>query len=159
VAWTESGWHGSWFFYGLAQSSSEHNLAHQMRAATYNDSPTPDPDPHTQSRYGGSSYLAGEVFSAPGWPAGGTDMSPVTVAAVGDLVVVVAGPVASAGPVTMTPYGSMIYDSEAAGARPLWSFMYHYFGGPVAAREGSFTIQWSADGLGVITVPVAAAAP
>jgi hypothetical protein len=160
VAWTRSGWHGAWFYYGLEQVDMTHSLDHPMAVALYGNTVTPDGHAEHYAGYGRGCWERGELDSPPGWPAGGTDIpGGLSVAAIGDLMVV-AGLPAAAGPATLTPHGSMIYDRAATtGLRPLLSFLYHYFGGPIPCTDGAFRIIWSPDGVAVMTAPLAEPLP
>jgi hypothetical protein len=105
-------------------------------------------------RYGAGCWAAGEVTSLPNWPAGGRLVPNVQVDFAAGLFAaagVTGDPVTTPGPVTMTPWGDMLYD-QANLIQPGLSFCYHYFGGPVAVLDGLLTITWpGTGGLAVMT--------
>jgi hypothetical protein len=165
MAWTASGWHGSWLtLSGLSTGSSNHALGHAMRAALYDNTRTPDGRANltgssaTTPGYANGQWAGGEVASAPGWPAGGRTIPGGLAAEPGAGQARVTGdPVFSDGPVTLTPFGDMIYDPEATiVTAPRLSLCFHYFGGPVPAVSGGFEILWAPDGIAVMMIPVTA---
>jgi hypothetical protein len=153
MAWTRSGWHGSWFALALNQAASDHALTHDMGCALYDDRATPDPSAAVVARYGAGGYAAGEQFSDPGWPAGGFGLFNSAGRVVGDTVVAVADDLATITPVTLEPSGDMIYD-EGSVISPGAALCFHYFGGPVPVLNGQFTLTWHADGIAVMGCPL-----
>ena len=165
MAWTVSGWHGSWtYLSGGSSGSSDHALGHAMRVALYDNSKTPDGRSNlvgssaTTPGYNTAQWAGGEVASAPGWPAGGiTIPGGLTATAEPGLARVTGANVFSGGRVALTPFGDMIYDPQASISTALrLSLCFHYFGGPVPAIGGTFEILWHQDGIAVMMVPVTA---
>jgi hypothetical protein len=159
VAWSRSGWHGSWAQQVISAATSDHSLSHPMRAAVYDDNVTPDYQAGgTIAGYGQGPWAIGEVpaVSQPGWPRGGQLVPALAAAAAaGGTITVTGGPVVSPGLATFTAHGGMIYDTAAAApVSRLWSLCAHWYGGPVTPQDGTFTIVWGPAGIAVMTCPL-----
>ena len=124
-----------------------------MACALYDNTATPDRSSAAIARYGAGGYAAGEQSDGAGWPAGGWGLFNTVPRLVGDLIVATADPVASIGPVTVGPHGSMIYDQASTIPAAGLACAFHHFGGLVASRAGQFTVLWSPDGVAVMAVP------
>jgi hypothetical protein len=156
VAWSFSGWQGSWFWLSMTADRPHRLASDPMACAVYDNTITPTGSTATAG-YGSGAFAAGELVSPPGWPAGGRPC-PLSVAeAAGFGLGLAGGPVVSAGPVSMTPYGSMIYDTLDDALSRRLALCFHYFGGPVPVNRGQLTIAWNAaGGVAIMEVPVTA---
>jgi hypothetical protein len=158
MAWTVSGWQGTWFYYGLTQGQAQtHSLADPMRVALYDNTRTPNPDALGANGYGTGVWAAGEVTGGPGWPAGGLLLDNVAVAVAAGQIAVTADPVHSdpMTPVPGLPFGSMIYDSiNTGGSLARTSLAFHYFGGGVRVAAGDLILLWGPDGVAVQIAPL-----
>jgi hypothetical protein len=158
MVWTESGWHGSWWYVILEAPAAANSLADPLRVTLWPNTITPNPANGYYARYGVAPYVA-DLASPPGWPAGGVPVpGGLTVTASPGRITVDGPDISSAGPVTLTPYGSMIY-SAVAGAAPNLAFCYSYFGGAVPAVDGPFSIIWAPEGVAVMLAPLTARTP
>lgn len=126
-----------------------------INVALYNNSITPDNDVTTDALtgYNGATsqwVTANEVIDTTGggtdWPAGGKSLASVVVdVATADVVMFDAADLASGTTADIAnAYGCLVYDNTLASKQGL---SYNYFGGANSVTNGTFTIQWHANGI------------
>lgn len=128
-----------------------------IKVALYNNSITPDNDvTATNSAYNvGQWATANEQFEAGQWAQGGVALtSQVLDVATADVVMFDAANTASGSAADLANvYGCLVYDDTIATPVANQGICYNYFGGtPASVTNGTFTVQWNANGIFRITL-------
>lgn len=140
---------------GLGQGSDV------VKAALYNDTPTPDKDAAlTSTGYntGQWAIASREVSDGTNWDAGGEPLTSktLTVPATGVFQFDAADTPQSGASCTLASvFGCLVYDetiTAGTGGIAKQGITYHSFGGSQSVTAGTFTIVWHANGLFRITV-------
>jgi hypothetical protein len=126
--------------------------------ALFNNSAVPDKDATSaNSKYDGGGFVASgnEVIDASNWPTKGRALGSATLTGpVSGIIMFDAADTASSGS-TMTAsniYGCLIYNDTKAAPVIDQSVCFVYVGGPQSVTNGTFTIQWSTNGIWRISV-------
>jgi hypothetical protein len=125
--------------------------ADSFKAALYNNTGTPDNDvTAANSAYNvGQWVVANEVSQAGQWAAGGVVLtSQVLNSGTADVVFFDAADTASGSAATLASvFGCLVYDDTIATPVADQGMSYNYFGGTNSVTNGTFTIQWNANGI------------
>lgn len=132
--------------------------ADSIKAALYNNTPTPDNDVTSAlSAYNATSsqwVTANEVFEAVQWPQGGVALTSQTVnSATADVVFFDAADTASGSAADLASvFGVQVYDDALATPVADQGISYNYLGGSNSVVNGTFTIVWHANGIFRLTI-------
>lgn len=130
--------------------------ADSFKAALYNNTITPDNDvTAANSAYNvGQWATANEVFEAGQWAQGGVALtSPSLNVGTADVVFFDAADVVSGSAADLANvYGCLVYDDTLTTPVADQGVCYNYFGGANSVVNGTFTVQWSANGIWRITL-------
>lgn len=154
MAWATSDVFRIWFQHQMDRTAAFNLDTDTFNAALYNNSITPDQDVATAalSSYNGAAsqwVVANEVTGGVGqWDAGGEAIANPTVNAGTAGVVFWDGDnVASGATATIAnAWGCLVYDTTAGGTANR-GICFNYFGGANSVTNGTFTINWSANGI------------
>lgn len=130
--------------------------ADSFKAALYNNTITPDNDvTAANSAYNvGQWATANEVFEAGQWAQGGVALtSPSLNVGTADVVFFDAADVVSGSAADLANvYGCLVYDDTLTTPVADQGVCYNYFGGANSVVNGTFTVQWAANGIWRITL-------
>lgn len=130
--------------------------ADSIKAALYNNTGTPDQNvTAANSAYNVGQWVTGNEVSQVGqWAAGGVALaSKVVDVATAAVVMFDAADTASGAAATLANvYGCLIYDDTLATPVAKQGICFNYFGGVQSVTSGTFTVQWSANGIFRITL-------
>jgi hypothetical protein len=122
-----------------------------FKVALYNNSITPDNDvTAANSAYNvGQWATANEVSEAGQWAAGGVALtSPTINVGTADVVFWDAADTASGSAADLASvYGCLVYDDTLTTPVADQGICYNYFGGTNSVTNGTFTVQWAANGI------------
>ena len=127
-----------------------------IKVALYNNTGTPDQNvTAANSAYNVSQWAtANEVYQAGQWAQGGVALaSKVIDVATSAVVMFDAADTASGAAATLTnAYGCLVYEDTLTTPVADQGICFNYFGGAQSVTGGTFTIQWSANGILRITL-------
>lgn len=130
--------------------------ADTFKAALFNNSITPDNDvTAANSAYNvGQWATANEQFEAGQWAQGGVALaSPSLNVGTADVVFFDANDTASGSAADLANvYGCLVYDDTLTTPVADQGVCYNYFGGANSVVNGTFTVQWAANGIWRITL-------
>lgn len=131
--------------------------ADSFKVALYDNDITPDNDvTAANSAYNVSQWATSgnEVFEAVQWPQGGVALtSPSLNVGTADVVFFDATDTASGSAADLANvYGCLVYDDTLTTPVADQGVCYNYFGGANSVVNGTFTVQWSANGIWRITL-------
>jgi hypothetical protein len=132
--------------------------ADTFKAALFNNTPTPDNDTTAAlSAYNAATsqwVTANEVFEAGQWAQGGVALTSQALnVGTADVVFFDAADVVSGSAADLANvYGALIYDDTLTTPVADQGVCYNYFGGANSVVNGTFTVQWSANGIWRITL-------
>jgi len=130
--------------------------ADSFKAALYNNSITPDNDvTAANSAYNvGQWATANEVSESGQWAAGGVALANRTLnVGTADVVFFDADDTVSGSAADLANvFGCLVYDDTLTTPVADQGVCYNYFGGSNSVVNGTFTIQWSANGIWRITL-------
>lgn len=133
--------------------------ADTVKVALFNNTTTPDKDAALASTgfNTGQWVTANEVTDATNWVSGGRALASKTLTTPASGVVMFdAADLAGGGNVTISnAYGCLVYDdtiTAGTGGVADQGICFNSFGGAQSVTAGTFTIQWSANGILRITV-------
>ena len=124
-----------------------------IKAALYNNTTTPNQDVTAAlSGYNAATsqwVVANEVSQAVQYPAGGVALaSKVLDVATAGVCMFDAADTASGSSATLANvYGCLVYDDTLATPVAKQGICFNYFGGVQSVTSGTFTIQWSTNGI------------
>lgn len=122
-----------------------------ITVALYNNTGTPDQNvTAANSAYNvGQWVTANEVYQAGQWAQGGVNLaSKVIDVATNGVVMFDAADTASGSAATLASvYGCLVYENTLTTPVADQGICYNYFGGVQSVTSGTFTIQWSANGI------------
>lgn len=122
-----------------------------IKAALYNNTGTPDQNvTAANSAYAVGQWIVGNEVSHVGqWAVAGVALaSKVIDVATSGVVMLDAADTASGAAATLANvYGCLIYDDTLTTPVADQGLCYNYFGGVQSVTSGTFTIQWSANGI------------
>lgn len=125
--------------------------ADAFKAALYNNSITPDNDvTSSNSAYNvGQWATAQEVYESGQWAQGGVALGSVVLnSATADVVFFDAADTASGSAADLANvYGCLVYDDSLTTPVADQGVCYNYFGGANSVTNGTFTVQWHANGI------------
>ena len=156
MAWTDSRILRSFITDLLLQDVADDLNGSTPKVALYNDTPTPAVDAaRTAAAYNTGQWAnTAEVSHSGQWAAGGIALgspavtNPATGVAMFDAADTASGSAATLANV----HGAFVYADAITTPIADPGISYHYFGGPQAVTNGTFTIVWAANGLFRITV-------
>jgi len=125
--------------------------ADTFKVALYNNTPTPDNDVTS----GNSAYNVGqwataqEVYESGQWAQAGVALGSVVLnSATADVVFFDAADTASGSAADLANvYGCLVYDDTLTTPVADQGVCYNYFGGANSVTNGTFTVQWAANGI------------
>lgn len=123
------------------------------KVALYNNTPTPNQDVTSAlSAYNAASsqwVTANEVSEAGQWAAGGVALSSTSLnSATAGVVFYDAADTASGSAADLADvHGCLVYDDTLTVPVADQGICYNYFGGANSVVNGTFTVQWSANGI------------
>jgi len=127
-----------------------------ITVALYNNTPTPDQNvTAANSAYNvGQWVTANEVFQAGQWAQAGVNLaSKVIDVATSAVVMFDAADTASGSAATLSSvFGCLVYENTLTTPVADQGICYNYFGGSQSVTSGTFTIQWSANGIARFTL-------
>jgi|JI10StandDraft_1071094.scaffolds.fasta_scaffold23334_6 hypothetical protein len=127
-----------------------------ITVALYNNTPTPDQNvTAANSAYNvGQWVTANEVWQAGQWAQAGVNLaSKVIDVATSAVVMFDAADTASGSAATLANvYGCLVYENTLTTPVADQGICYNYFGGVQSVTSGTFTIQWSANGIARFTL-------
>lgn len=122
-----------------------------IKVALYGTTPTPDQNvTAANSAYNVAQWVtANEVFQAGQWAQGGVALaSKVVDVATSAVVMFDAADTASGSAATLSGvFGCLVYEDTLTTPVADQGICYNYFGGSQSVTSGTFTIQWSANGI------------
>lgn len=122
-----------------------------IKGALFNNTITPDKDATAaNSAYNVSAWgTANEVWQAVQWPQGGVALASKTVSNPASGVVMFdAADLASGATATLASvYGCQLYEDTLTTPVADQGICFNYFGGVQSVTSGTFTIQWSGNGI------------
>lgn len=119
-----------------------------FKNALYGNGITPDNTVSAaNSAYNAGQWVTGGEVTDTNWAAGGRTLGSVTSAASSNVWTFDAADTASGGNVTLTAYGSLIYNDTTSD----YGLAYLYFGGAVSPSAGTLTVIYNASGIASIT--------
>jgi hypothetical protein len=122
--------------------------ADTFKNALYGNTITPDATVSAaNSAYNAAQWVTGGEVTDTNWAAGGRTLGSVTSSASSNVWTFDAADTASGGSVTLTAYGSLIYNSTTSS----YGLCFNYFGGAASASAGTFTVIYNASGIASIT--------
>lgn len=127
-----------------------------ITVALYNNTPTPDQNvTAANSAYNVAQWVtANEVWQAGQWAQAGVNLaSKVIDVATSAVVMFDAADTASGSAATLANvYGCLVYENTLTTPVADQGICYNYFGGVQSVTSGTFTIQWSANGIARFTL-------
>ena len=127
-----------------------------ITVALYNNTPTPDQNvTAANSAYNVAQRVtANEVWQAGQWAQAGVNLaSKVIDVATSAVVMFDAADTASGSAATLANvYGCLVYENTLTTPVADQGICYNYFGGVQSVTSGTFTIQWSANGIARFTL-------
>lgn len=124
------------------------------KVALYNNSVTPDFDATAaNSAYNASTWTSSSEVSGTGYTAGGQALTSTTVSTVaGGIVMWDAADSAWTSATFSNAYGCLIYADALTTPVADQGICAVYFGGAYSVTAGTFTVQWSANGIARLDV-------
>lgn len=127
-----------------------------ITVALYGTTPTPDQNvTAANSAYNvGQWVTANEIYQAGQWAQAGVNLaSKVVDVATNGVVMLDAADTASGSAATLTAvFGCLVYENTLTTPVADQGICYNYFGGTQSVTSGTFTIQWSANGIARFTL-------
>ena len=144
-------WSNSKIFCVFVQDAFNRTSAYDLnadtfKAALYNNSITPDQTVSSANSAfnAGQWATANEVADGSEWPTGGVALSGVSSAFSSTNYTFDASDTASGTSATLASvYGCLVYDDTTSDL----GICFNYFGGTNSVTDGTFTIQWHANGI------------
>jgi len=130
--------------------------ADTFRAALYDNDITPDQTvaaANTAYNAGQWAISGNEVSDGSEWAAGGVALASVTSSFSSNIYTFDAADTASGSSATLAAvFGCLVYDDTLASVVNDQGVCFNYFGGTNSVTDGTFTIQWHANGIFRITL-------
>lgn len=127
-----------------------------ITVALYNNTGTPDQNvTAANSAYNVAQWVtANEVYQAGQWAQGGVNLaSKVLDVSTSAVVMFDAADTASGSAATLASvYGCLVYENTLTTPVADQGICFNYFGGSQSVTSGTFTIQWSANGIARFTL-------
>lgn len=154
MAWSASGSFRQTLIDGLAGIVVVNLDLETHKVALFDNTVTPDFDATAASTaYNAGTWTTGKEASGTGYTAGGTALTSTTVTGVaGGILMWDAADTAWASATFSGVYGCLIYADALTTPVADQGILAVYFGGTYSVTSGTFTIQWSANGINRIDV-------
>lgn len=117
------------------------------KLALYNNSVTPDFDATAANSAYGAGTWSGNEISGTGYSAGGSALTSTTVTGVAGGILMFDAADLSWTTASFTTYGGLLYADALTTPVADQGILAVYFGGAYTVTVGTFTIQWSANGI------------
>ena len=156
MAWSNSKIFRQFLADALGNTTAFDLDADTIKAALYGTTPTPDQNvTAANSAYNVAQWVtANEVGQAGQWAQTGVALaSKVVDVATSAVVMFDAADTASGSAATLSAvFGCLVYDDTLTTPVADQGICYNYFGGSQSVTSGTFTIQWSANGIARFTL-------
>lgn len=152
MAWTNSKTFQQWFKAAMDRTAAFDMDTDAFLVALFNNTVTPDQNATaaTTAYNTGTWVLANEVTGGAGqWDAGGRSLpAPVINSGTAGVVFWTGSSVASGATATISgAWGCLVYDNTLTTPVAKQGVCFNYFGGANSVTNGTFTINWSANGI------------
>lgn len=151
MPWTDSRIFGAFIEDKFENTTLMDLNTNTIKAALYNNTPTPDRNATSANTARGAGTWTGELTDT-NWPAGGIALTSVASSFSAGVYTFDAADTPSSGNVTLTnAFGCLVYDDTIATPVADQGICFNYFGGGASVTSGTFTIVWNASGIFTVT--------
>lgn len=156
MAWSNSKIFSAFLTDALNNTAALDMNTDTLKAALYNNTPTPDQTvASASSAYNtGQWAVANEQSDSTNWNAGGEPLTGISSGFVSNVYTLDATDTPSATSTTTLSgvYGCLVYDDSLATPVADQGVCFNYFGGSQSVTSGTFTIVWNASGVLAFTL-------
>lgn len=155
MAWTNSKIFTAYIENVLENTTAMDTDADTFKAALFDNSITPSQTVSAaNSAYGAGVWASGGVADAVSWAAVGRNLGSVTSSFSSNVYTFDAADTTSADSTTdlASVYGTLVYDDTIASPVADQGICYLYFGGTNSVTDGTFTVQYHANGIFRLTL-------